>query len=165
MEKVTENTFDKAPVVKPVWPDRHVIVSNPNVPVVVDNPKYPFADLSVGQGVFLPVEPNSTLDKLNDDVHKSILLSRRAGIVELNQFGDEVHEQVIIKTRKRNPDGTLALDHGKYIYGADPVTRPKLLCGGEDNPSFMIRSVLKDEVIDNSDGKAPFDGALVIRVS
>lgn len=146
--------------------DEYILVSNPNLLLNVYHkrivePRYPFMDLKVDQGVFIPVEKNGTSVKLLDDVHKSITTIRgRFGLVEYDEFGDEVIETVMVKSRQRNPDGSYKLDgNDNFTYTANTVQRPALIYGGA---SFLVRNVLKDNEL-SSGQKAPADGVLVIR--
>src|ERR1700761_4644866 len=71
---------------------------------------YPFDDLEVDEGVFVPTEPGKTTDKLVESMHKAIYQHRYLhSEVERDEDGDEILEMLCIKTRQRNEDGTIQL--------------------------------------------------------
>lgn len=124
--------------------------------------KYPFADLKLGQGIFIPVQPNSTTDSLMDDVHEQIEIFRRqAADIEKDEKGDDISESIIVHTRKRTPEGHIQLDDlGKPITGANQTIRPKYIY----TANFVARAVIKgNELVENGQ-KADNDGVLLVRV-
>lgn len=132
-----------------------------DVTVVDDNLFYPFADMDVGQGFFIPNEQNQTTLQAFDKMHYHIVAANKLySEVECDENGDEVWESVNIKSRKRNADGTLQLDSsGKPIIGHDSVSRPRLI----RERMYAVRQIAKDDEL--SDGNvAPCDGVLVVRM-
>jgi hypothetical protein len=141
-------------------------VSKPNRDLFLDKnaPKsqYQFTDLELDEGVFIPVEKNSTTDKLLSDVHKAIYQAKMQGaVIELDEKGDEIWENVTVMTKKRNDDGTIQLESsGKPITGANFTHIPKYLYP----MNFIARAVTTEDEI--SEGQnAPSDGVLIIRVA
>lgn len=122
--------------------------------------KYPFEDLDIDQGFFVPVEKGNTTDKLMNDLHRDIATFReQTSECEKDKDGNDVWESVVIQTKKYK-DGVLQLDGaGKPIVGANQTNRPKLIYSG----NFIARPVVKGDEI--SEGrKAESDGVLVVRV-
>lgn len=121
---------------------------------------YPFEDLVLGQGVFIPVEEGNTTDKLVRAVHKQIDTYRKqASEVERDENGDDVMEDVAINTKKRNEDGTIQLDDGMPRLSIKSGFRPKLI-----GPTFAVKAVVKgDQLAENNEAEG--DGVLVIRMS
>lgn len=121
---------------------------------------YPFAELAVGQGFFIPLEPDTTLEKLSAAAHRQADQFRRENSeVERNDEGDEVLENFTINARVRNRDGTLKLDpDGNAKLAVSSGLRPKLI-----GPIFAVKTVRKDDEI-AEDTKAEADGVLVIRL-
>lgn len=121
---------------------------------------YPFEDLEVSQGMFIPVEEGSTTDLLMSKLHKQINQYRKqASEVERDENGDDVMEDVAINQKKRNEDGTIQLDGDVPRLGIKSGFRPKLL-----GPTFIVKAVVKgDKLAENNEADA--DGALVIRMS
>lgn len=121
---------------------------------------YPFEDLEVGQGLFIPVEKNSSTDKLMSYMHKQVDQFRKQNSeVERDEDGDDVMEDVAINKKKRNDDGTVQLDGDVPRLGIKSGFRPKLI-----GPTFTVKAVVKgDEIAENS--KSDSDGVLVIRMS
>lgn len=120
---------------------------------------YPFEDLEVGQGMFIPVGNGST-DKLIHYMHKQIDQFRKQNSeVEKDENGDDVMEDVAVNQKKRNDDGTIQLDGDVPRLGIKSGFRPKLI-----GPTFTIKAVVKgDQLAENNE--ADSDGALVIRMS
>lgn len=121
---------------------------------------YPFEDLVVGQGMFVPVEENNTTDALMAKLHKQVDQYRKQNSeVERDEDGDDVMEDVAINKKKRNDDGTVQLDGDKPRLGIKSGFRPKLV-----GPTFVVKAVVKgDQLAENNE--ADHDGALVIRMS
>lgn len=121
--------------------------------------EFPFNKLKAGQGFFVPATEAMSTDALVEKFNKQINDERlRYAEVERDENGDEILEVVTIKTRKRNEDGTLQLEGGKVITGANQSHRPKYIYAR----NYMVRSVVKDDEIGHS--KADNDGVLVVRV-
>lgn len=122
---------------------------------------YPYESLKVQQAFFVPTQPNNTTDNLLADINKSINNARlRYGEVEVDEKGDEVWEMILIMFKKRNPDGTIQLENGKPITGADQTTRPKYIYAR----NFVAKAVTAGQKM--SDGvEAEGDGVIVIRVA
>lgn len=121
----------------------------------------PFADLQDDEAFFVPVPEGGTTDKLMFDLNKKVSgYIKQTSEIELDENGDEIFEVVVIKTKKRNDDGTIQLDgEGKPIVGANQTTRPKYI----NACNFIVKAVVKgDEIADGEE--ADSDGALVIRV-
>jgi len=127
-----------------------------------DSFKYPFFDMEIGQGIFIPVETNSTIDKLMKDLHQQIEMFRRqTADIEKDENGDNISEIIIIHEKKRNPDGTIQLnDANKPNEGANQTIRPKYIYAY----NFTVRSVIKDDELVEDGQKAESDGALLVRV-
>lgn len=121
---------------------------------------YPFNDLEVGQGMFIPIPKNGTTDKLVAHMHKQIDQFRKQNSeVEKDENGDDVMEDVAINVKKRNDDGTIQLDGNEPRLGIKSGFRPKLI-----GPSFTVKAVAKgDELSENNE--ADGDGVLVIRLN
>lgn len=125
---------------------------------------YPFSDLEIDQGFFIPVEEGSTTDALLDKVHDQINTYReQTAECEKDKDGNDVWESVVIQTKKRNADGTIQLgSDGKPIVGANQTNRPKLIYAA----NFIARPVVKgDNMLDKDHGEeiADSDGVLVVR--
>lgn len=120
---------------------------------------YPFEDMEFGQGMFIPVEKHSTIDKLMAKIHKQVDQYRKQNSeVERDEDGDDVMEDVAINKKQRNEDGTVKLDGDVPRLGIKSGFRPKLI-----GPNFAVKSVVKGDKL--SDGEeAEADGALVIRL-
>lgn len=147
--------------------EKHLKVSKANKIAPGEDPNkkysetgYPFDDLEVDEGVFVPTEVGKTTDKLVESMHKAIYRQRYLhSEVERDEDGDEILEMLCVKTRKRNEDGTIQLHPDlSPIEGANFVQRPKLVSAR----NYMLRAVTKDW--DLGDGKkAPSDGVFIIR--
>lgn len=142
-----------------------IIVDNPNWNIDhSEHPKadadYPFLDLKSNQGMFIPVEKNGTTDALMEKVYKAVAVSRaKYSEVNRNVNGDEIHNMVIVKTRKRNADGSLELrGDGSIIEGANQEHHPQYSYAA----NFLVKAVVKDDDLGGGQ-KAPSDGAFVIR--
>lgn len=123
---------------------------------------YPFLDMNIGQGFFVPVEPNSNIDKLMAHLHRAVeAFHKQTSVEEKDENGDDVMESVTVLPKKRTQDGVIQLDGaGKPIVGANHTNRPKLIHMAQ----FVIKSAVKDDEL--AEGrKADSDGALVIRVA
>jgi hypothetical protein len=123
---------------------------------------YPFLDMDIGQGFFVPVQQNSNIDKLIAHLHRAVdAFHKQTSVEEKDENGDDVMESVTVLPKKRTQDGVIQLDSaGKPIVGANHTNRPKLIHMAQ----FVIKSAVKDD--DLADGrKAEGDGALVIRVA
>lgn len=123
---------------------------------------YPFSDLEIGGGLYIPVEQNSTTDKLMEKLYRETANARAAfAEVERDEKGDEIWDVVIVKTRLKNDDGTFQMGaYGKPLEGANQTSIPRL----SYNAHYAVKAVVKDDDIGEGQ-KAPHDGALVIRTS
>lgn len=143
----------------------HTVIDNANFRLGVDTSqdiqfKYPFEDLKPSQGMFIPVEENSTTDALMSKLFKQVAQYRKqASEVERDEDGDDVMEDVAINKKKRNDDGTVQLDGDTPRLGIKSGFRPKLL-----GPAFTVKAVVKGDQL-SKNNKADSDGALVIRMS
>lgn len=123
---------------------------------------YPFMDMEIGQGFFVPVQINSNIDKLMAHLYHSVdAFHKQTSIEEKDENGDDVMETITTLPKKRTPDGVIQLDSaGKPIVGANHTNRNKLIHLAQ----FVIKSAVKDDDIAENQ-KAESDGALVIRVA
>lgn len=120
---------------------------------------YPFQDMEFGQGMFIPVEKHSTIDKLMAKIHKQVDQYRKQNSeVERDEEGDDVMEDVAINKKQRNEDGTIKLDGDVPRLGIKSGFRPKLI-----GPNFAVKAVVKGDKLSEND-EADSDGALVIRL-
>lgn len=128
---------------------------------VKDEYLYPFDKLTIGQAFFIPLEPNYTIDKLVFDANKQAYRFRiQNSSIEKNEDGDEILENITIRSRLRNLDGSFKLDgDGNPKLSATAVSRPRLI-----GPKFIVKSVIGGDAIGENDAKAEADGVLVIRV-
>lgn len=121
---------------------------------------YPFEEIEVGQGMFIPVEEHSTTDKLMSKVYKQVHQVREQNSeVAKDENGDEILESIAVNQKMRNDDGTVKLDGDKprLTIGKSGLF-PKLL-----GPTFAVKAVVKgDEIGEGEEAEA--DGALVIRL-
>lgn len=163
----TPAPIQKGKVVTPkdkvvVEPEKFLIVDKVNEDLFTNeyDSRYPFNDLDIGQAIFVPNAKAETTDKTLERMHQVVRKARAFyAEVELDDNGDEVWEQVVIKSRKRNADGSFVLDAvGKPLESADSVLRPKLI----GSRHYIVRPVVKD--YDTGGQKAPEDGVLIIRV-
>jgi len=123
---------------------------------------YPFKDMKIDQGFFVPVEANMTTDQLIANLHRDIFtFVQQTSECEKDEKGDDVWESIVIQTKKRTDDGIIQLDGlGKPIVGANQTNRPKLI----HSCNFIVKAIVKDDEL--TDGrKAESDGALVVRVA
>jgi hypothetical protein len=136
---------------------------------VIDNAKYelstveflyPFADLADGQGFFIPLEANNTMDKLVLATHKQVTQFRTQNSeVEKNDEGDDILESFTVNVKVRNPDGSIVMDGDSPKLTVSSGLRPKLI-----GPNFAVRVIHKDDEI-GKNIKAEGDGVLVIRLN
>lgn len=121
---------------------------------------YPFEDLVIGQGLFVPVEENSTTDALMAKLYKQVDQYRKqASEIDRDENGDDIMIDLAINQKKRNEDGTVQLDGDKPRLGIKSGFMPKLV-----GPTFIVKVVVKgDQLAKNNE--ADHDGALVIRMS
>lgn len=132
----------------------HYLSTNAHITIA-----YPFEDLSIGNGMFVPVEENSTTDKLMAKLYKQVDQFRKQNSeVERDEDGDDIMEDVAINKKKRNEDGTVQLDGDTPRLGVKSGFRPKLV-----GPNFVVKAVVKGDDLGDND-KADSDGALVIRL-
>lgn len=121
---------------------------------------YPFEDMNIGQGFFIPVAKGSTTDKLMARINHQIAMFRKqTSECEKDENGDDVWESIVIQTKKRK-DHVIQLEpDGKPIVGANQTNRPKLIYSA----NFIARPVVAgDEYAEGQ--KAEGDGVLVVRV-
>lgn len=145
----------------------HTIIDDANIRLnhyLPDNShmvlNYPFEDLEIGQGMFIPVEKGGTTDKIMSKVYKQVDQYRKQNSeVERDEDGDDVMEDVCINKKKRNDDGTVQLDGDTPRMTVKSGFRPKLV-----GPNFVVKAVVKGDVIAGEDQEAEGDGAIVIRV-
>lgn len=147
-------------------PDKFEVFDNANRHLNHVGPKtdftYPFLDMNIGQGFFVPVKHGGTVDSLIRHLHSSINhFQKQTSVEEKDENGDDVMESVTTLPKKRNQDGTIQLNgNGDPIVGANHTNRPKLIHMAQ----FIVKSAVKDDEL--ADGrKADSDGALVIRVA
>lgn len=121
---------------------------------------YPFEDLELNQGMFVPVEENSTTDALMSKLYKQVDQYRKqASEIDRDENGDDIMIDLAINQKKRNEDGTVQLDGDKPRLGIKSGFTPKLV-----GPTFIVKAVVKgDQLAKNNE--ADGDGALVIRMS
>lgn len=156
------------PVIVNRWDDKNLVIFNEvNPELIADDPdkvyvaNYPFVDLKIGQGFFVPNQKEQTNVQAIESMRKEVALAHDYySEAEVDINGDEVWETIIVKNRARNPDGTLKLVDGKIVEGADSVTRPKLISSRQ----FIVRVIVKDETLIN-DKKSVDNGVLVVRVA
>lgn len=122
---------------------------------------YPFSDLEIGGGLYIPVEQNSTTDKLMEKLYREVANARAAfAEVERDEKGDEIWDVVIVKTRLKNDDGTFQMGaHGKPLEGANQTSIPRYVY----DRHYAVKAVVKDDDLGEGQ-KAPHDGALIVRV-
>jgi hypothetical protein len=125
---------------------------------------YPFEDLDIGQGMFVPVEQGSTTDALMSKLYKQVdQFKKQYSEQEVDENGDTVMEDVAINIKLRNEDGTVKLDGDTPRLSIKSGFRPKLI-----GPNFAVKAVVKGDKIgwagDEDYDEAEADGALVIRL-
>lgn len=126
-----------------------------------EDDEYPFDELKLEQGFFIPTQPNSTTDVLLAHMQERIeRIKKRYGSIETDEHGDDVWESVLIRNKKRNDDGTVQLQHGKPITGANQTNRPKYIY----TRNFVVKPVVKGQELGDK-VKADADGVMVIRVA
>jgi len=145
----------------------HQIIDKPNLeldPGGLKNAggraKYPFSELEAGQGMYIPVEQNMTTDKLMENLYREVANARMEfSEVERDENGDEIWDVVIVKTRKKNEDGTFQMGaYGKPLEGANQTSKPRLVFSRH----FAVKAVVKGDDLGGGT-EAPHDGALVVR--
>lgn len=122
---------------------------------------YPFGDLEAGQGIFIKIPDGKTTDEVMEKSYKDIHAANEYfSETARDENGDEILEQLIIKERKRNDDGSLQLEgDGKLIVGANSVQRPKKIYLRQ----YVAKAIVKNDEIGKGK-KAESDGVLIIRV-
>lgn len=141
---------------------KHLIIDNAaDAAFSVENKSgYPFEDLKAGQGLFIATRPGNTTDKLMAKLNKTIYhLRQRYSEPELSENGDTILNQVTVEIKKRNEDGTIQLDNGNIVKGAN-FEQKELRTPWRN---YVVKPVVKDQNIGN-ETKAPHDGVIVIRV-
>ncbi len=121
---------------------------------------YPFSEMELNQGFFIPNAPNqTTLDNAKALAIQIGIANKLFSVIELDENGDEVWEDVYIRTTKRNSDGSVQLDGGGWpIIGHDPIARPNIIY----NRRFAARQLVKGDTFGNM--TADVDGVLIVRV-
>ncbi len=164
MEKVAEKPTEKHETAKPA-PAPKVEKAKVSLISDIDDPEdtdfaYPFVDMDVDQGFFVPNESGQTTLQNAKRLSAHVAAANKLfQVVELNEDGDEVWEDVYVRTTKRNPDGSVQLDGaGKPIIGHDPVSRPNVIYSRR----FIARPITKGDAF--ADKTADVDGVLVVRV-
>lgn len=76
-----------------------------------------------------------------------------------DEKGDEILENVTVKTRKKNDDGTFQLTDGEVIVGANFTHMPKMIY----SRNFVAKPVVKNSKVGEG-FNANEDGVVVIRV-
>ena len=158
-KKWSKDDEKKPEVVKPVEIKKAKVTMINDADVVEDKLYYPFISMEPGQGFFIPNEPGQTtmqnLVKMSGQVAAA---NRLYTVTEVNENGDEVWEDVYVRTSTRNPDGSVKLDAGGVpIEGHDPVSRPNVIYARR----YVARAVIKDDLIAGK--KSDADGVLVVR--
>jgi len=121
--------------------------------------KYPFEELELNQGMFIPVGKGQTTDALMSKMHKQVDQYRKqSSEIERDENGDDVMEDVAINVKKRNEDGTVQLDGDRPRLDVKSGFRPKLI-----GPNFVVKAVVKGDVIGEND-EADSDGVLIVRL-
>lgn len=123
---------------------------------------YPFSQLEVGQAFFVSAKNEVTTDALVEKMNARVYYTKQKyGEIEKNENGDEIWEQVTVKTRKRNDDGTIQLEpDGKPTVGAHFTHVAKMAYAR----NFIVRPVAKDMEISKGQN-ATEDGVMIIRVA
>jgi len=159
-EPTAEELEDKQKADREEARKKFKIIDNAKYELASDYFEYPFEELEVGQGFFVPLESNVTMDKLVHSTNKQAnMFSVQNSNIERNEEGDEILENLTVRARLRNPDGSFQVDSGgQPKLTSTALTRPKLI-----GPRFMVRAVNKDDEV-SENNKAEADGVLVIRV-
>ncbi len=159
-DKAKDWKADAVPPPAPKVEKAKVTLVNDAFHVRNDDEHYPFTEMKPGQGFFVPNEPNQTTAQNAAKVHSHIVaVNDLYSEVETDENGDEVWEEVYVRTAKRNADGTVALDAGgRPIVGHDPISRPNLVYSRH----YILRQIAKDDMIAGK--KADADGVLVARL-
>jgi hypothetical protein len=125
--------------------------------LLVDPPEDAFnvADLSVGGGTFVGIDPSKTTDQGILNIQAAIKkLNDYWSVPYLNEEGEEISDQVIVHDFKRKQDGTIELgDNGKPITGANHALIKR---------TVPIRQYVTKAIIGSD--KFPSDGVLIVRV-
>ena len=159
-EEINEENLAKSKADKEAARDKFKIIDDARYELVEDSFLYPFSKLEVGQGFFIPLEDDNTIDKLYTATNKQANQFRlQNSEVEKNDEGDEILENFTVRARLRNPDGSFVLDgQGEPKLSVSSGLRQKLI-----GPSFAVRAIVKDdEIAENT--KAESNGVLVIRL-
>lgn len=150
---------------KKVTEDDYRIVDKAFIHITADEKKadvefkYPFNELELEQGLFIPVPEGGTTDQLMSEMYKMVANYRKQfSDVERDENGDDVMVDQAINVKKRNEDGTVQLDGGVPRLGIKSGFVPKLI-----GPNFIIKAIVKDDEIADGD-KAEHDGVLVVRM-
>jgi hypothetical protein len=135
-----------------------------SIPTAQSDLNYPFEELDIGMGMFVPVEQGSTTDALMSKLYKQVdQFKKQYSEQEVDENGDTVMEDVTINIKLRNEDGTVKLDGGTPRLSIKSGFRPKLI-----GPNFAVKAVVKGDKIgwggDDDYDEAEADGALVIRL-
>jgi hypothetical protein len=141
------------------------LIDKPNLdlthtPNTAPSSRYGIDKIEPGKGMFIPVEQNSTTDKLMMVLYREVADARMSyAEVERDREGNEIWDCVIVKTRKTNDDGTYQLGaDGKPLEGANQTIQPRLVYGTH----YAVKAVVKGDDIGEGQ-KAEHDGAMVIR--
>lgn len=121
---------------------------------------YPFEDMKLGQGMFIPVEEGKTTDDLMAKVYKQVDTYRKqSSEVAHDENGDDILESIAVNQKVRNDDGTVKLDGDvpRLTIGKSGLF-PRLI-----GPNFTVKAVVKGDKLSEND-EAEADGALVIRL-
>ncbi len=161
MDKIDEKAKAEPKHVDPPKPVKpKVAIINEIEPEPEDKFLYPFEDMEPGAGFFIPNVPNETTAQTVARLAPQLAaVNDWYSEIETDANGDEVWEDVYVRTTKLNPDGSLQLDGaGRVIYGHDPISRPNYIFGRR----YVARRITKgDEFADKT---ADVDGVLVVRV-
>lgn len=157
---VNEAPHEAPEAVEEPKPKEFKLIDNPNYMLASDVIyTYPYNELAIGQGMFIPLEEGDTLEKLSVAIHRQVSQFRKENSqAEVNDDGDEILENVTINAKARNTDGTVKLVDGNPKLIASHIVRPKLI-----GPNFAVKSVKADDEIGETI-KAEIDGVLVIRL-
>jgi hypothetical protein len=141
-----------------------VVVDKPNKNLNANQNRYydsvyPYNDIDVEQGVFIPVKDGQNIDQLSAQLHKAIAGTRyQHAEIERDINGDEVYETVTVMSTK-SENGKLILNNdGSPQMNPNSIQRPKLMYAR----NYILRSARKDDDLGDNQ-KAPSDGVLIIR--